>query len=89
MKRPTPDLSFSARTKYISRVGIVMLEFIRKMQIRELAAINIVDEILQMVVYMFKQIEIYTELKYNKLFLPFQCCASDSFFSFSFQRYLL
>jgi hypothetical protein len=89
MKRPRPDLSCSARTKDISRADIVMLEFIRKMQIRELAAINLLDELLQIVVYMSKQIEIYAELKYNKLFLPFQFCASGSFFSFSFQRNLL
>ena len=52
------------------------------MQIRELAAINLLDDLLQIVAYKFQQIEIYAELKYNKLFLPFQFCASDSFFSF-------
>jgi len=38
------------------------------MQIRELAAINPLDDLLHIVVYKFRQTEIYAELKYNTLF---------------------
>jgi len=41
----------------------MMLEFIKKMQIRELAAINPSDDLLQIVVYKLQQLKIYAELK--------------------------
>ena len=53
----------TGKKKDIAHIVIMMLEFIKKMQIRELAAINPSDDLLQIVVYKLQQLKIYAELK--------------------------
>jgi hypothetical protein len=54
MKQPRSDLSCSDRKKDISHVVIMMLEFIQKMENRDLAAINLLEDLLQIVACKFQ-----------------------------------